>query len=177
MGHIEWVLNISVDAGYNRTDLDLHAAEVAGPLGLSGPGTALFTAVPADRVSYAAEAGVEVWSTVGVTRPTWPADRDELAWAGRTLPPGTINTVVAVPVALSPSALVAAALTATEAKAQACVEAGVGGTGTASDALVVIGSPDGPAEPFGGVRSVWGARIALAVHSAVALGLHITPEG
>ena len=52
-------------------------------------------------------------------------------------------------------------VTATEAKAQALVEAGVPGTGTASDAVVVC-CPPGGTEPYGGPRSVWGARLARA---------------
>jgi len=166
-----WVLNIGVDHDYRRTDLDAHAAEVAAPLGLHGPGTALLTAADVGAVTTATEDGVQAWTTVGVTRPTWPADRSAVALAGRRLPPGTINTVVVLDARLSESALVQAALGAAEAKAQACVEAGIGGTGTASDALVLIGAADGPEQEFGGVRSVWGCRVALAVHAAVAAGL------
>lgn len=166
-----WVLNVGVVHDYARTDLDTHAAEVAGPLGLSGPGAALFTAADVGSVTTADEAGVQAWATVGVTRPTWPADRSALGRAGRRLLPGTINIVVVVDARLSEAALVQAALAATEAKAQACVEAGIGGTGTASDALVLLGAADGPVQDFGGVRSVWGSRVALAVHAAVAAGL------
>lgn len=165
-----WVLDIAVDHDYRRTDLTAHATEVAAPLGLSGPGTALFTAVPVERVTEAEEGGVRAWSTVGVTRPTWPADRAALAGAGHRLP-DTVNIVVAVPVRLGHDALVQAALGATEAKAQACLEAGLPGTGTASDALVVLGGASGRPETFGGVRSVWGSRVALAVHAVVAAGL------
>jgi adenosylcobinamide amidohydrolase len=167
---VDWVLNIGVVHDYRRTDLDAHAAELAGPLDLRGAGAALFTAADVDRVATATEAGVQAWATVGVTRPTWPADRTALPLAGRRLP-GTINTVVVVDARLTASALVQAALSATEAKAQACVEAGVAGTGTASDALVLVGAATGPAQEFGGVRSVWGSRVALAVHAAVARGL------
>lgn len=169
-----WVLNVGVAHDYARTDLAAHAAEVADPLGLTGPGTTLFTAVPVERVRHATEDGVQVWSTVGVTRPTWPADRAAAAQHGRR-PPGTINTVVVVPARLSDAALAQAGLAASEAKAQACVEAGVPGTGTASDALVVVGGTDGPAEEFGGVRSRWGRRVALAVHAAVRDGLGVHP--
>jgi adenosylcobinamide hydrolase len=170
---VSWVLDVGVAHDYRRTDLADHAREVAGSLGLAGTGAALFTAVPVDRVSEADERGVRAWSTVGVTRPTWPADRDAQPWVGRRLP-DTVNTVVVLPVALDASALVQAALAATEAKAQACVEAGVPGTGTASDAVVVVGRP-GPGETFGGVRSTWGSRVALAVHAAVAAGLEVHP--
>ena len=173
---VAWVLNTGVVHDYARTDLAAHAAEVGAPLGLRGPGTALFTAVPVTRVREGEEQGAHAWSTVGVTRPTWPAQRG--AVVGERLP-GTINTVVTLPVRLGPDALVQAALAATEAKAQACVEAGLPGTGTASDALVVLAAPehdaDAPLETFGGVRSTWGSRVALAVHAAVAAGLAVRP--
>ncbi|MEU6409446.1 adenosylcobinamide amidohydrolase [Microbispora sp. NPDC046933] len=81
--------------------------------------------------------------------------------------PGTINILVAVPVAFCDPALVNAVMTVTEAKTQALLEAGFPCTGTASDAVCVAVREEGPAEAFGGPRSVWGARIARAVHRAV----------
>ncbi len=78
-----------------------------------------------------------------------------------------------VPVPLSDAALVNAVLTATEAKTQALFEAGVPGTGTASDSICVAcpePAPGTPGEPFGGPRSPWGSRLARAVHAAVAAG-------
>jgi len=51
----------------------------------------------------------------------------------------------------------------------------VPGTGTASDAVVVVWPPSLPAEPFAGPRSTWGARIARAVHAAVHRGLEVHP--
>lgn len=167
---VSWVINIGVERDYRRTDLGAHADQVRRGVGLAGRGTALFTAAEVSAVSATVEDGVRAWSTVGVTRPTWPADRSALAGAGHRLP-GTINTVVVVGARLGPSALVQAALTAAEAKAQACLEAGIPGTGTASDAVVVVAADTGAPETFGGVRSPWGSRVALAVHASVAAGL------
>lgn len=76
-----------------------------------------------------------------------------------------------MPVCLSAAALVGAVITVTEAKTQALLEAGVPGTGTASDAVCILCPQQGPAEPFAGPRAPWGARIARAVHSAVRAGL------
>jgi adenosylcobinamide amidohydrolase len=77
-------------------------------------------------------------------------------------------------VALSDAALVNAIATVTEAKAQALADTGVAGTGTASDAVCVAAAAaigtDGEAETYGGPRSVWGARMARAVHRAVLEG-------
>ncbi|MFC7382751.1 adenosylcobinamide amidohydrolase [Sphaerisporangium rhizosphaerae] len=96
------------------------------------------------------------------TRPVFPA-------------PGTINIIVAVPVAMSDAALVNAVMTVTEAKAQALAEAGYACTGTASDAVCVAVRAEGPEEPFGGPRSTWGARVARAVHRCVLAGAHAWP--
>lgn len=174
---LDWVLNVGVTEDYARTDLDHHAGEVARRLGLVGTGAALFTAADVRRVVHAEDGGVAVDATVGVTKPTWAADRDDVhghregdAWL-----PGTINVVVQVPVALGPAAAVNAAITATEAKVQALVEHGVPGTGTASDAVVVVWPPTLAVEPFAGPRSTWGARIARAVHAAVRQGLEEHP--
>lgn len=174
---LDWLLNIGVADGYARTDLDGHAADVARDLGLDGTGTALFTAADVGRVVRGDDEEVVVHATVGLTRPTWAADGDGTHGIrrGDTWEAGTINVVVQLPVGLSPAAAVNAVVTATEAKAQALVEAGVPGTGTASDALVVCWPPSLPAEAFAGPRSTWGARIARAVHGAVRLGLEVHP--
>lgn len=174
---LDWLVNIGVTEGYARTDLAGHAGDVAARLALAGTGAALLTAADVRRVVDAEDGGVVVDATVGVTKPTWAADADDsfavrgdAGWV-----PGTINVVVQVPVALSPAAAVNAVVTATEAKAQALFEAGVPGTGTASDAVVVLWPPLVPAEPFAGPRSPWGARIARAVHTAVGHGLEVHP--
>lgn len=167
VGLRSWVLNAQVDLHYARTDPDVHLAEIGAAAGVTGAGVGLLTA--ADLVAGSAEdGGVQAWATVGVTTPTWAADADD---AHGTWAPGTINVVVALPVALGPAALVNAVVTATEAKTQALLEAGVPGTGTASDAVCILAAPGGPAEVFGGPRSPWGARLARAVHGAVAARL------
>jgi len=117
---------------------------------------------------------------VGLRVPTWaaarsggqdrelaPIDRD--AWSR----PGTINVIVSVPVPLADAAFVNAVVTATEAKAQAVLDAGFAGTGTATDAICIAAPMDlagALAEEFTGPRSPWGARIARAVHAAVRAG-------
>ncbi len=86
--------------------------------------------------------------------------------------PGTVNIVVAVPVPLSDAALVNAVATATEAKVQALLDAGLDCSGTPTDAVCVIAPEPGTegGEPFAGPRSTWGARIARAVHGAALAG-------
>jgi adenosylcobinamide hydrolase len=164
-----WVVNLQVPLDYARTDLDAHVAEVGAACGLDGPGIGLLTAADVDRWSSATDGGVVCDATVGITKPTWASGPDGSYTDWR---PGTINLVVRVPVPMTPGALVGAVVTATEAKTQALMAAGVPGTGTASDAVVVVcpdpaapGAP--PAEAFAGPRSTWGARIARAVYAAV----------
>ncbi|MDN5789300.1 MAG: adenosylcobinamide amidohydrolase [Micrococcales bacterium] len=166
-----WLLNIGVPHDYSRIDLDEHAAKIAAGQGLSGPGIAMFTAVDVTQEEYARFEGASVSATVGVTKPTWAADPE----AGHALWPGTINLIAQVPVALEPAAMVQALLAMTEAKTQALLEAQVPGTGTASDAITLLCSIADPAQQFGGVRSTWGHRLAMATHAAVQQGLAARP--
>ena len=172
IGPREWVLNAQVPAGYSRMDPAVHVAELAAGLGLVGEGVGLLTAAQVSDVAQCEDEGVYAAATVGLRVPTWAAapacaaDR-ELARAWRA---GTINVIVSVPVPLRDAAYVNAVMTATEAKAQAVLEAGFRATGTASDAICVAAPAAGQPEDFAGPRSLWGARIARAVHAAVHAG-------
>jgi adenosylcobinamide amidohydrolase len=198
LGPREWVLNAQVPGRYSRMDPAVHLAEIAAGLGLAGPGVGLLTAAQVTDLVEAEDAGVRVAATVGLRVPTWAAvpagtQDPELAPAecapagpeGPVWQPGTINIIVTVPVPLSDAAFVNAVITATEAKSQAVIEAGFGGTGTASDAICVaaptqggnapgsaafVSAAWGAAEDFAGPRSPWGARIARTVHMAVLTG-------
>lgn len=168
LGERDWVLNATVPASYHRTDPDAHLAEIASSVRLSGPGVGLMTAVDVRRVVRRADGGVTAWVTTGIGDiPTWAA-AEEAVLDHRA---GTINAVCVLPRRLSDAALVNAVATVAEAKAQALLEAGVPGTGTATDATVLLCPTTGPAEPFGGPRSPVGARLARAVHSAIRAGL------
>ena len=171
IGPASWVLNAQVPGGYARLDPVTHLQELAARFGLSGPGVGMLTAASVDRLVTATDEGVTATATVGLRVPTWaaaPPDATDPELA--PLRVGTINIVVSVPVALNDAALVNAVITATEAKTQAILGAGYPGTGTASDAICVAALGSGPAEPFAGPRSVWGARLARAVHAAVHAG-------
>ncbi|GAA3434445.1 adenosylcobinamide amidohydrolase [Kutzneria kofuensis] len=166
VGERGWVLNATVPHGYDRLDPDQHVAEIAAELRLTGPGTGLLTAVDVRKVVSVTERGVTADVTTGVGVPTWAAAPDA---AGERI--GTINAVCRLPVRLSPAALVNAVATVTEAKSQALFEAGVDGTGTATDAIVLLCPTSGPAEQYGGPRSRFGSALARAVHEAVSSGL------
>lgn len=198
IGPRNWVLNAQVRGRYARTDPVVHLEELAASFGLDGPGVGMLTAASVARTMRREDGGVAASATVGLRVPTWAAAPEgaadpELAPLHLDVPPpspepepapprpaspehgtvwhpGTINIVVAVPVALSDGALVNAVVTATEAKTQALLEAGYPCTGTASDAICVAARTSGAEEPFAGPRSTWGARVARAVHAAVRAG-------
>lgn len=167
VGDRAWVINAQVAHDYARHDQEQHAAELAAGVGLDGPGVTMLTAATVRKVRQHDDGGVSAAATVGLTHPTWAAAPDDPE------PPlvGTINIVAVLPVRLTPAALLNALCTATEAKTQALLEAGVPGTGTPSDAVTVLVPRHGLAEPFCGPRSVWGARLARAVHGAVRAGV------
>ncbi|HEV7958868.1 MAG TPA: adenosylcobinamide amidohydrolase, partial [Acidimicrobiales bacterium] len=147
-------------------DVTAHVGELARSLALEGTGVGMLTAAKVHRRERASVDGVDVESTVGLSHPTWAASED----TEPTARVGTINTVIFVPVRLSDGAWVNAIATATEAKSQALFEAGVLATGTASDAVSLFCPLDGDVERFAGPRSLWGARLARAVHQAVRSG-------
>jgi adenosylcobinamide amidohydrolase len=169
IGERQWVLNAQVAPAYSRMDPAAHVAELAASLGLAGAGVGLLTAASVTDVVEREDEGVRVAATVGLRVPTWAAvppgtvDR-EISPIWR---PGTINIIVSVPVPLGDAAYVNAVITATEAKTQALLEAGIRATGTASDAICIAAPTAGEPEDFAGPRSLWGARIARAVHAAV----------
>lgn len=173
IGPVSWVLNAQVVAGYARMDPVEHLRSL-GPG--AGPGVGMMTAAHVPAFVATADEGVEVVATVGLRVPTWAAappgapDPELHPERGRRPEVGTINIIAVLPVAMSDAALVNTVMTVTEAKSQALTETGFPGTGTASDAVSVVVRENGTAEPFGGPRSTWGARLARATHRAVRRG-------
>ena len=166
LGERSWIVNAEVRLDYHHDDPAEHVASIAAEQGLSGAGVGFLTAARVGDVVSAADGGTTCDATVGISVPTWAA-ADDGAWS--RWEPGTINLVCWVPAPLSDAALANALITVTEAKTQALLDAGVPGTGTASDAVAVC-CPPGGSEAYGGPRSPWGARLARAVHEAVAAG-------
>ncbi|MEN3611280.1 adenosylcobinamide amidohydrolase [Plantactinospora sp. ZYX-F-223] len=169
IGVRHWVVNATVPMSYRRDDPEVHLGELADRLGLHGPGVGLLTGVDVTEVVTADDGGVRIWATVGLGAPIWAAEAP-----GRSLRPvdhvGTVNIVALLPERLGDAALVNAVATITEAKAQALRELGLPATGTATDAVTVLCPPDGPAAPYGGPRSRWGAPLARAACRAVREG-------
>lgn len=169
LGPRDWVLNATVSKDYRRDDPDVHVAELASSLGLTGSGTGLLTAVDVRSVITELDGGVTVHATTGLGgMPAWAAAPTTVASPPRA---GTINVVAFLPVRLSDAAMINAVATVAEAKAQALFEAGVPGTGTCTDAVVLACPPTGDAEPYGGPRSVVGSALARATHAAIRAAL------
>ncbi|QQQ75730.1 adenosylcobinamide amidohydrolase [Saccharothrix sp. 6-C] len=178
LGVRHWALNATVPKDYARPDPDAHVAEIAADLGLGGPGTGLLTAVDVRDVVLEADGGVRSWVTTGIgAHPTWAAGPPVGATAGELPGVGTINAVCVLPVRLADAALVNAVATVAEAKAQALGEEDVPGTGTVTDAVVLLCPLDGPVEPYGGPRSVIGSALARTVHRAVRSGISSERSG
>jgi adenosylcobinamide amidohydrolase len=164
LGVRRWVVNAQVPASYGRRDPDLHLGRLAVSLGLPGRGVGMLTAADVRAYATADDGGVSATATAGLGHPVLAAAPDEPGPVGLV---GTINVLVTVPERLSDAALVNAVATAAEAKAQAVRDRGHDATGTATDAVCIACPDEGRAHAFGGPRSLWGARLARAVHAAV----------
>jgi adenosylcobinamide hydrolase len=174
LGLRHWVLNVQVPHAYDGGEPQEHLAALAREASVTGAGAGMMTAVDVRTASTVQQEGIYVDATVGVIGAAlWaaadpsssqPTDRDD----ART--PGTINMVVVLPERLSEAALVNAISTATEAKSQALWDAGVDGTGTATDAMCVLCPATGDAHAYGGPRARWGAPLARVVYRAVRAG-------
>lgn len=170
IGPRDWILNAQVPGGYPRMDPDRHLTEIADAERLTGPGAGLMTAADVTAYTVATDEGVTATATCGLGVRGWAAAPVEDS--GGPPRPGTVNIVVTLPVPLADGALVNAVATATEAKVQALLDAGLDCSGTPTDAVCIAapGPEAGAGEPFAGPRSRWGARLARAVHAAVLEG-------
>ncbi|MEA2275913.1 MAG: hypothetical protein QOC78_873 [Solirubrobacteraceae bacterium] len=166
-------LNLQVVHGYRRRDPAAHLEQEARRRGLDPAAVVgMLTAADVGAIQRRVRPGVVAHATVGIGQPLAAAGR-----VPRAVPrAGTINLLVVVDAGLCDGALVGAAQTATEAKAQALADAGIrainhagAATGTATDALCVAAAPGGE-EPFAGPATAVGAAIAGAVHEAVLAG-------
>ncbi|MFF8670049.1 adenosylcobinamide amidohydrolase [Streptomyces sp. NPDC015242] len=167
IGTRAWVLNAQVSHGYRRTDPERHLAGLARDAGAQGAGVGLMTAADVRAYGHACDDGVEAVVTAGLGVRGWAAAPAESTVA--PVRPDTVNMIVALPVALTDAALVNAVATATEAKVQALLEEGYDCSGTPTDAVCVAArtGPGREAHAFSGPRSLWGSRLARAVHGAV----------
>ncbi|WP_047175192.1 adenosylcobinamide amidohydrolase [Streptomyces sp. MNU77] len=152
-------------------------ATVTAGLGVRGWAAAPATATRAPHRPEDAESPGALPRPEDAEVPGALARPEDAGAPGSPFRPGTVNIVVTLPVALSDAALVNAVATATEAKVQALLDAGLDCSGTPTDAVCVAAPEPGQdgGEPFAGPRSTWGARIARAVHTAVLAGARTAP--
>ena len=180
IGVRRWAVNAQVPSNYGRRDPAHHLGKLVVSLGMAGRGVGMLTAADVRAFTTADDGGVHAVATVGLGQPTQAAAPDPAAGAtaagGRADGyAGTINLLVVVPERLTDAALVNAVATATEAKVQAIRDLGIPATGTATDAVCIACPDDGRPHAFGGPRSLWGARLARAVHAAVLAGGQVQP--
>lgn len=131
------------------------------------------------RVAQGSRAGWRVHTllTAGVGNAAAAGGR----WPLETPHAGTINLIVLVEGALSPSALVGAVGSATEAKVAALHRAGVrtrfgeAATGTTTDTVTVVNLAERPRSPFAGLATAPGHLIAETVYEALSAHLLEAP--
>lgn len=171
------ILNMHVEDGYRA---EMPAADLiafARRLGIAEPFVGLLTAARTHEAAVVTEGldGTTVTAvvTVGLGTPVSTGRSPQAPWR-----PSTINTIVLVDGTLERPAAVNAVITATEAKVAALAEAGVltaeglPATGTATDAVVVAWTGQGPTLAYLGPASLGGWLVGRAVRRAVAQGLN-----
>ncbi|MGH9206462.1 MAG: adenosylcobinamide amidohydrolase [Acidimicrobiales bacterium] len=173
LGVRRWVVNAQVPSSYARRDPDQHLRKLGVSLGLPGRGVGMLTAANVRNHAATQDGGAEVTATIGLGHPMLAAASDR----GYEPLVGTINLVVVLPERLADSAMVNAVGTVTEAKSQALADLGLDATGTATDAVCILCPEQGRPNSFGGPRSVWGSRVARAVHGAVLSGAVLSGDG
>jgi iron complex transport system ATP-binding protein len=167
------VINMHVPDDYDgeRPDEDLRA--YAAQRGVSEPFVGLMTATWTEYARVAVQSrgglGVAAVVSIGLANPEC---------AGLTSPvaarAGTINTILLVDAVLTPSAMVNAVITATEAKTMSLTEwavhtpDGLPASGTTTDSVVVACTGRGATLGYAGPATAAGWLIARAVREAMA---------
>ena len=170
------IVNVHVERGDCGEDPDGILEAYARRRGLAAPYVGLLTGARTQDATIGEEAAegfhALVIVTVGLSN-RMAAGRAPIArWT-----PSTINTIVLVEGDPEPAALVNLALTVTEVKVLALIEAGImdadgmAVTGTSTDAVVVAATGRGPRARFGGPVSALGWTVARATRRALDDGL------
>jgi iron complex transport system ATP-binding protein len=174
------ILNLHVDHGAHgaegpampQTRLETYARGA----GLPEPWVGLLTGA---RTEHAVQAEAKDWgfhvlavSTVGLSNRVAAGRAGARPWQ-----PSTINVIVVVDGDPEPAAMVNAALTVTEVKTLAMLEAGVRddaghlASGTSTDAVVIAATGRGARARFGGPASELGSTIARAARESLSRGI------
>lgn len=166
------IVNLHVDKDYDSARPEDDLAAFAASCGVDGAFVGLMTAAYTEHACVAAESrdGVTVAAVVSV-------GLSNTSNAGITPPlaptPGTINAILLVDAALTPSAMVNAVITATEAKTMTLTEWDVrtpeGGpaSGTSTDAVVVACTQGETGLSYAGPATTVGWLVARTVRAAI----------
>lgn len=175
-GRYRTILNMHVDDDYDGERPGDDIADCAANLGVDGPFIGLMTAAYTEYARVAVESagdltvaavvsvGLSNTTCAGVTPPAGPQAHPR---------PGTINIVLLADAALSPSALVNAVITATEAKTMTLAEwdvktaDGEAASGTSTDTVVVACTGRGEKLDYAGPATLVGWLAARAVRAAI----------
>jgi adenosylcobinamide hydrolase len=186
LGAAREILNVHVDDKYDGERPDEDLAAIAGELGAEPPFVGLMTAAYTEFARCAVETlgelavaavvsvGLSNTTSAGVTPPIGlPADEPQVQGSSTTPPPGTINVVLLVDGALTPSAMVNAVITATEAKTMTLAAwdvktpEGDDASGTSTDTVVVACTGRGEELSYAGPATPVGWLAARAVRAAM----------
>jgi adenosylcobinamide hydrolase len=176
--------NVSVPAGFERTDLDGYAEDRLERAGFDRSGPVLLTGVEMSHVRGARAGSVTVVATVGLSNPAaLPVDADTAASAGEgganegtrasgpdEPPVGTVNLLVGTTRALADGTLATLLATAVEAKT-ATLQSLTGFTGTTSDAVAVGCCPNGDPADFAGSGTAVGSAVRACVRDTLRASL------
>jgi iron complex transport system ATP-binding protein len=170
------IVNLHVERGEGCEDPDGMLEAYARRRGLATPYVGLLTGAHTQDATFGEESAegfhALAIATVGLSN-RMAAGRAPIArWT-----PSTINTIVLVEGDPEPAALVNLALTVTEVKVLALIEAGIANadgtlvTGTSTDAVIVAATGQGPRARFGGPVSALGWTVARAARRALDDGI------
>lgn len=170
------IVNLHVERGACCEDPDALLEAYARGRGLAGPWVGLLTGARTQDATIGEESAEGFHAvaivTVGLGN-RMAAGRAPMArWTV-----STINTIVLVEGDPEPAALVNLALTVTEVKVLALIEAGFRDaddtpvTGTSTDAVIVAATGRGPQARFGGPVSALGWTVARAARRALEAGI------
>lgn len=172
------VYNISVPAGWDRTDIAAYATTRRSAAGFTADGPTLFTSAAMANARGAHSPPVTAYATVGLSNPAalpmTPTGEPESLSDPRG---GTVNVIAWAGTALTDGGLANLLATVVEART-ATLLAETGFPGTTTDATVVGCDPTGDAGEFTGSATRVGAAARACVREAVRAALEaIYPDG
>jgi adenosylcobinamide hydrolase len=173
--------NVTVPAGFDRTDLHTYLRERRRKAGFDADGPGLLTGVAMEHARGARAGSVVAVATAGMSNPAaLPVggaidgdggrrphdDNDTTPHHDSTEPHGTVNVLVGTTRALDEGALASLLGVVVEAKT-ATLLARTGFPGTTSDAVIVGTATDGEPATFAGSATAVGGAARACVRAAV----------